>query len=704
MDSIISQSLENWKPQDELSFPPPMSLDGASATKPSMPLDPTTVLPSSWAWWYDDAPPKGISQSSYENIIKPILEPFNTIPAFLRFWAHLSDISILPHYSNLRLFRDGVKPLWEDPNNKSGGKWVIHIPFGDAPPGPSSSSIPPSLIGEITRVWYKLVLLTITDRLPYVDDVCGIVIRVRPEEVVLQVWTRTLDVGDPNTKFGGMKEALHKALNLPSTLFVKLQEHQTSLDFTKNFVHIPKSKRRGSAPNITPVGAPSPLLSMPMHRRGSRIGAPIMEESLGGSDPSFFAPLGDNPNMGRRNSRTGKTFGTAAPPPSMGVRYQPPGARPRASFDAGNGAPLMGSPSLSQAPQPAAAPSSGSTSPESGKMNANAAPYRPPQQRGTPLMSAVPAPASGPLLPTPGAPLLPTPTQASAPVSSSGPALLPTPTLSSVSAPLLPTPATSGNALLATPVLPTQPADMFSFKPQQSPFMCAMPASSSPVTTPPAPYTPLISPSPLITSIPGTPGSRGGPRTPTLSSFRDHSSTTQLKVEELQRRVASGPPPLFSTWVNSPSTSSFISELMAVTADNQNRKPVSGSTPAAPIEASKPSSPPESPAGTRTPTLSAKSAPFVPPSANAPLLPTPLLGSIQGTSVFSPALGSMSAKMAARRASQPAISPMMDPFTLSGSTTPPMAALSSPLMRAAPPMSLNGDDRSFTLEQKESVA
>ncbi len=31
-------------------------------------------------------------------------------------------------YSNLRLFKEGIKPLWEESANKEGGKWVLVFP------------------------------------------------------------------------------------------------------------------------------------------------------------------------------------------------------------------------------------------------------------------------------------------------------------------------------------------------------------------------------------------------------------------------------------------------------------------------------------------------------------------------------------------------------------------------------------------------
>jgi hypothetical protein len=37
----------------------------------------------------------------------------------------------LPDGTNLRLFKYGIKPTWEDPANERGGKWVIRNQFND---------------------------------------------------------------------------------------------------------------------------------------------------------------------------------------------------------------------------------------------------------------------------------------------------------------------------------------------------------------------------------------------------------------------------------------------------------------------------------------------------------------------------------------------------------------------------------------------
>ena len=48
---------------------------------------------------------------------------FHSIQLFWRYWNNL-PLSRLPSGSNVRFFKSGIEPTWDDPNNMNGGKWV----------------------------------------------------------------------------------------------------------------------------------------------------------------------------------------------------------------------------------------------------------------------------------------------------------------------------------------------------------------------------------------------------------------------------------------------------------------------------------------------------------------------------------------------------------------------------------------------------
>lgn len=77
--------------------------------------------------------------------------------------------------ANYHLFKDGIKPLWEDPANKSGGKWVM-IVRGQQPLTDS--------------IWSNLAMALVGQVLDPMNSVCGIVVSTRPRMERIQVWTR----------------------------------------------------------------------------------------------------------------------------------------------------------------------------------------------------------------------------------------------------------------------------------------------------------------------------------------------------------------------------------------------------------------------------------------------------------------------------------------------------------------------------------
>jgi translation initiation factor 4E len=76
-------------------------------------------LEHEWVLWYDEGSPKGQSHADYENSMKR-LGSFATIQDFWRYWNNIVDIAKFPDYSNLRMFKVGIKPMWEDRANIEG--------------------------------------------------------------------------------------------------------------------------------------------------------------------------------------------------------------------------------------------------------------------------------------------------------------------------------------------------------------------------------------------------------------------------------------------------------------------------------------------------------------------------------------------------------------------------------------------------------
>src|SRR5579862_5681029 len=97
----------------------------ASTTKGQQQLPSTEELelPQYWTFWYLIRPSRGALQSTnYEHALHSIA----TICSAEDFWSlygHLCRPADLPTNSDYQVFREGVKPTWEDSTNSEGGKW-----------------------------------------------------------------------------------------------------------------------------------------------------------------------------------------------------------------------------------------------------------------------------------------------------------------------------------------------------------------------------------------------------------------------------------------------------------------------------------------------------------------------------------------------------------------------------------------------------
>lgn len=121
--------------------------------------------------------------------------------------------NVLPVNSDIHLFRHGIKPVWEDPANASGGKWIIRLKKG-----------------LVNRLWEHLLLAVITGGLSESvlaeEEVCGVVVSVRYQEDILSVWNRS--AGD-EAKRTALRDAIKKALGLPASLQMEYKAHDAAM-------------------------------------------------------------------------------------------------------------------------------------------------------------------------------------------------------------------------------------------------------------------------------------------------------------------------------------------------------------------------------------------------------------------------------------------------------------------------------------------
>ncbi|KAL8167149.1 hypothetical protein V2J09_008648 [Rumex salicifolius] len=165
-------------------------------------------LRNKFVFWYTRRTPGVRTQASYEDNMRKIVD-FSAVEGFWASYCHLARPSTLPSPTDLHLFKDGIRPLWEDSANCNGGKWIVR--FKKAVSG---------------RFWEDLVLALVGDQLEYSDDVCGAVLSVRFSEDILSVWNRN---ASDHQAVMALRDSIKRCLKLPHSYVMEYKRHNDSL-------------------------------------------------------------------------------------------------------------------------------------------------------------------------------------------------------------------------------------------------------------------------------------------------------------------------------------------------------------------------------------------------------------------------------------------------------------------------------------------
>ena len=170
------------------------------------------VLASEWSFHLFFKPPESSSNDQYEDNIH-VLGSFNTIEDFWAIYSHLKKPNSLDPPTDYHLFRKGIRAIWEDADNKDGGKWMIRLKKGLA-----------------SYYWERLILALIGEQFPV--DVLGAVVSVRSQEDIISLWNRT---GKDTDIRHEICCALCKALDLPPDTTLEYKKHDESVKDHSSF-------------------------------------------------------------------------------------------------------------------------------------------------------------------------------------------------------------------------------------------------------------------------------------------------------------------------------------------------------------------------------------------------------------------------------------------------------------------------------------
>ncbi|XP_070609888.1 eukaryotic translation initiation factor 4E type 2 isoform X2 [Erythrolamprus reginae] len=166
-------------------------------------------LQYNYTFWYSRRTPgRPTSSQSYEQNIKQI-GTFASVEQFWRFYSHMVRPGDLTGHSDFHLFKEGIKPMWEDDANKNGGKWIIRLRKGLA-----------------SRCWENLILAMLGEQFMVGEEICGAVVSVRFQEDIISIWNKT--ASDQATT-ARIRDTLRRVLNLPPNTIMEYKTHTDSI-------------------------------------------------------------------------------------------------------------------------------------------------------------------------------------------------------------------------------------------------------------------------------------------------------------------------------------------------------------------------------------------------------------------------------------------------------------------------------------------
>jgi translation initiation factor 4E len=102
------------------------------------------------------------------------------------FWSYFNNMrkpSGLEANANYHIFKNGIKPMWEDPQNHKGGKWILLLKGNQKE--------------KLNEYWETIVLSIIGEMLEpeeNADEICGAVMSKRKTGDRIAIWNRRNNV------------------------------------------------------------------------------------------------------------------------------------------------------------------------------------------------------------------------------------------------------------------------------------------------------------------------------------------------------------------------------------------------------------------------------------------------------------------------------------------------------------------------------
>ena len=101
---------------------------------------------------------------------------FSTVEDFWALYNHIENASKLGNGCDYSLFKEGIKPMWEDAHNEHGGKWLLQMDKR-------------SRMNVLDVVWLEIMMCLIGEAFGDSGNIVnGAVVNIRPKADKISVW------------------------------------------------------------------------------------------------------------------------------------------------------------------------------------------------------------------------------------------------------------------------------------------------------------------------------------------------------------------------------------------------------------------------------------------------------------------------------------------------------------------------------------
>lgn len=122
-----------------------------------------------WTLWYLQYERK----KAWEDMQNKVYS-FGTVEDFWCLYDHIKNASDLSDLNDYSVFKEHIRPMWEDPANKRGGRWVLTSKY---------------LRNDLDNLWMNTLMYVIGGTSKYASHINGAVVNVRSHGDKIAIWT-----------------------------------------------------------------------------------------------------------------------------------------------------------------------------------------------------------------------------------------------------------------------------------------------------------------------------------------------------------------------------------------------------------------------------------------------------------------------------------------------------------------------------------